>query len=132
MVQTNQMEHRPPRSILHLAVPPPGGACDGEGLNHSTDGSHLMGNLLEHLREIAATHALVHTFGYGYLDQLLSSYVDGHVDEQHVRKHHYMLQVAVESRLQELEAIEKDKALRRLMIRREAAQRGATTHITER
>lgn len=122
----------PPRLLRQLAVPRLEGACHGEGLNRLHTGANLAMNLLECLRKDCPTTSLVHTWAYGYLDLLLTHYCDGRANEQHVRKQHYMLQQAVEVRLQELDKAAKAEALRKLMLRREAGNRVPPMHITER
>lgn len=89
-------------------------------------------NLLEQLNETCKTPALVRTFGYGYLDALVQDYADGKVDNQHLRKCHYMLRVAVETRLLQLEKIERAEAVRNLLISRKESDQDFRTRITGR
>lgn len=91
-----------------------------------------MNNILEQLRECCPTPELVRIYAYGYLDQAMMEFADEKITEQVLRRQHYMLTAAVESRLNELEKAARIEALRRLMINRQEAFEREGARITDR
>lgn len=72
-----------------------------------------MKNLLDQMREICNTSELVRIWAYGYLDQAVQEFSAGKIDQQELRKMHYILTTSVEARLMELQSTERAEELRR-------------------